>query len=378
MPTSMNGDDARRVRHPVAVADLERARDHRTLASRHGDAATSEHTLDAIIGTSAAIRRVVEQVRQVLGTSATVLLEGPTGSGKELLARVIHQNGPRRTAAFVTVNCGGLPEDLLTSVLFGHRRGAFTGAIGDQQGVFDVADGGTLFLDEIGETSQAMQVLLLRALEAGEVMPVGACRPRSVDVRVIAASNRNLDAATRMGAFRLDLLHRLRIFKIRVPALEDRREDIPLLAEHLLGRITARLQKRVAGFDAGAMAALMAHRYDGNVRELANLVERGVVLCAPGKAIGVADLFEEGAARSGDVTTGTGETLREAVRAFARQRIAETIDACGGNKSAAARRLGLSYRGLLMKMQSLGMQPCSRRRADAPARDATPSPPPPR
>jgi two-component system response regulator HupR/HoxA len=303
-----------------------------------------------IIGTSPAIRKAIEQARRVVDTDATVLLEGPTGSGKELFARALHHEGRRHDKLFVAVNCGTMNDDLLASTLFGHRKGAFTGAVSEQTGLFELADGGTLFLDEIGETSPAMQVHMLRVLQEGEIMPLGARRPVFVDVRVIAATNRDLREHVRRGTFRLDLLHRLRVFPIEIPALAVRRGDIPALAEHLLARLNTKLKKPVTGFAPQAMQALERYDYEGNVRELANLIERALILCPPGEAITEDDLFE----RMPTASEG-GSALRDAVSCFEQKLIRDAIAACDGNKTRAAQRLGITYRGLTMKMQRYGM-----------------------
>jgi DNA-binding NtrC family response regulator len=220
-------------------------------------------------------------------------------------------------------------------------------------GLFELAHRGTLFLDEVGETSPAMQVHLLRVLQEGEVMPLGARRAIYVDVRIIAATNRDLRERVHRGAFRADLLHRLRVFPIEIPSLAMRREDIPALAEHLLARLNTRLKKPVTGFTPGAIDALKRQRYEGNVRELANLIERALILCPAGEAISEDDLFEP--FPSAPSVPAGPTTLRDAVCIFEQEQIREAIAACGGNKTHAAQRLGLTYRGLLMKMQRYGM-----------------------
>jgi two-component system response regulator HupR/HoxA len=335
------------------VADLAHANErlgHENRWLRQRDAPCGG--FEAIVHGSAAMRHVIERARRVTDTPTTVLIEGPTGSGKELVARAIHEAGPRRERLFVPVNTGALGESLLATTLFGHRRGAFTGAVADQKGLFELADGGTLFLDEIGETSPAFQVALLRALQDGEILPVGAPRPLRVDVRVIAATNRSLDDEVRRGRFREDLLHRLRVFPLRLPSLAERREDIRPLAEHLLERVALRVQHRPAGFTPEALAALERHAFTGNVRELENLVERALILCPAGEPIGVDDLFD----RSGPIADGGPDgTLQSAVQRFEEEEIRRTLAACAGNKAETARRLGLTYRGLQMKMQRFGM-----------------------
>jgi two-component system response regulator HupR/HoxA len=345
---ALHQENARLVEE-LRLANERLAHENRYLQEQASDGAG----FGAVVGASPAMSHVVAQARRVLAVDTTILLEGATGSGKELIARALHHEGPRRGKLFVAVNCGTMNEELLASTLFGHRRGSFTGALSDQKGLFELADHGTLFLDEIGETSPGMQVHLLRVLQEGEIMPLGARGPVHVDVRVIAATNRDLREAARAGTFRTDLLHRLRVFPIRLPALAERREDIPALAEHLLVRLNARLQKPVAGFTPEAMRALGAHEYEGNVRELANLIERALILCPPGEAITEDDLFE----RIPIVPDGSrgGSSLRDGVCRFEREQIRDAIAACGGNKTHAAQRLGLTYRGLLMKMHRYGM-----------------------
>jgi two-component system response regulator HupR/HoxA len=333
----------------LRAANERLASENRYLLEQVSDGAG----FDRIVGRSATMRHAVAQARRVLDMDTTVLLEGPTGSGKELFARALHHEGRRRDKLFVAVNCGTMNEELLASTLFGHRKGAFTGAVADQKGLFELANGGTLFLDEIGETSPAMQVHLLRVLQEGEVMPLGARQPIYVDVRVIAASNRDLREGVRRGAFRTDLLHRLRVYPIALPPLSARRDDIPALADHLLARLARRLRKPVAGFTPGALQALARHDYEGNVRELGNLIERALILCPPGEAITEDDLFDRIPIPS--TPAPSGASLRDAVCRFEQEQIREAIAACGGNKTHAAQRLGLTYRGLLMKMQRYGM-----------------------
>jgi two-component system response regulator HupR/HoxA len=344
--SALASENARLVEE-LARANERLAQENSYLRKRSGDGVGFE----AIVGESPAIQRVVARARAVADSPTTVLIEGATGTGKELVARAIHAESPRATRLFVAVNTGAMAEPLLASILFGHRRGSFTGAVSDQKGLFELADGGTLFLDEIGEMSPALQVHLLRVLQEGEIMPVGATRTQRVDVRVIAATNRSLDDEVRRGRFREDLLHRLRVFPLRMPGLAERADDIPLLAAHLLARFAAKLRKRVAGFTPDATAALRAHAYRGNVRELENLIERALILCPPDEAIGVDDLFE----RIADAPDSGASSLQADVARFEQERIREVLAECGGNKTHAARRLGMTYRGLLMKMQRYGM-----------------------
>jgi two-component system response regulator HupR/HoxA len=341
------------------VVELKKANEQLRQENRVLKHQAGPSGFDRIIGRSPALLQVVERARRVTDSHASVLIEGPTGTGKELIARAIHSEGPRRDHLFVAVNCGTMTEALLASTLFGHRKGAFTGATADQKGLFEVASGGTLFLDEVGEASPAVQVHLLRVLQEGEIQPLGTTRPVKVDVRIIAATNRDLEHEVRAGRFREDLLHRLKVFPIRVPALRERREDIPLLAEHVLARLRSRNGASPISIDPEAMERLSRYDFPGNVRELENLIERALILCAPSAVITETDLFD-GIPQPTDrppVGEGGTQTLDALVIDFERARIGDTIAACGGNKSQAARRLGLTYRGLLRKMQRYGMIP---------------------
>ncbi len=308
----------------------------------------------AILGRSQAMQQVIALARRVLATPTTILIEGQTGTGKELMARAIHHEGSRRDELFVPQNCGAVSETLLASELFGHRRGSFTGAVADKKGLFEVADGGTLFLDEIAETSPAVQVHLLRVLQEGEIKPVGSGRPVKVDVRIIAATNRDLAAEVQQGRFREDLYFRLNVLRIRMPALRERREDIPLLVEHFLEKHSRAFGRRVAAIAPEAMDALTRLDFPGNVRELDHMIERAVLLCDPGGCITEAALFDDTAVA---VTRVEGATisLQDDVARFECERIALAIERCDGNRTHAAKELGLTYRGLLKKMQRYGM-----------------------
>jgi two-component system response regulator HupR/HoxA len=309
-----------------------------------------------MVGTSAAMQRVFALIERVKDAPTPVLIQGETGTGKELVARAIHESGAYRDRLFVAQNCGALTETLLESELFGHRRGAFTGAIADKKGLFEVADQGTLFLDEISETTPAFQVKLLRVLEEGEVRPVGDVRGRRVNVRVVAASNRDLGAEVAAGRFRSDLYYRLNVFPIVLPPLRERRDDIPMLAAHFVARHARRLRRDVDGITPSALATLSGYDFPGNVRELENEVERAVLLCDDDAAI-TEDLFSDRIAEAAVARQSNGKaptTLAGMVAEFERARILEVLATCGGNKSEAARRFGLTYRGLLAKMQRLG------------------------
>jgi two-component system response regulator HupR/HoxA len=306
-----------------------------------------------IVGESAAIREVLALIAKVAPAHTTVLLEGETGTGKELVARAIHAASPRRERLFVAVNCAALAESLLESELFGHRRGAFTGAVADRKGLFEVADGGTLFLDEITETTVALQAKLLRVLQEGEVRPVGETRARAVDVRVLAATNRQLEAEVQAGRFREDLYYRLRVFPLRLPPLRERREDIPLLVRHLVQRLAVQLKKPVGPPTPEALALLARYAFPGNVRELANELERAILLAEPGAALGEELLSDHVQAAAGNGPAPS--VLQQRTDAFEREQIEAVLARLGGVKTHAAEALGITYRGLLKKMRRLGM-----------------------
>jgi DNA-binding NtrC family response regulator len=301
-----------------------------------------QHLYDAerLVGTSRAMRGVIDQVRTVAATDASVLLAGESGTGKELVARAIHWNSARRDGPFLAVNCAAIPEALLESELFGHVKGAFTGADRARRGLFAEANGGTLFLDEIADMPLGLQAKLLRALQEKTVRPVGGNEEVQLDLRVVSASNRDLAAEVREGRFREDLYYRLAVIPIRLPSLRERPEDIPLLARHFLDRVAAGLSRSFEGFSDEALAQLVAHRWPGNVRELENVVERAATL-ARSPVIGPADLGLDFAA-PGPLETRARPTLAELERRYIEQVLAEA----GGDKVRAARVLGISVRTL--------------------------------
>jgi two-component system response regulator HupR/HoxA len=334
-------------RHTL-VQDNARLRDELEIALnalRREAAEVRERPLsfERLVGSGTGLLEPVELARKVLDTDTTVLLLGETGTGKELFARLIHDSGPRRGARFVAQNCGALPESLLESELFGHARGAFTGAVAERKGLFEEADGGTIFLDEVGEMSPAMQLRLLRVLQEGEIRRVGSSASRTVNVRVLAATNSDLDHDLAAGRFRKDLYYRLNVFPIRLPPLRDRREDIPSLANHFLRVYRERARRAVPAISPEALRYLCAYPFPGNVRELENEIERAVALADPGRPIGPEHLSVR--VREGAEKGGPPRTLGEAIEQLKRRMIEDALRECG-SKTRAAERLGLTRQSL--------------------------------
>ena len=346
-----------------------------------------------MVGNAPSVQQVREIVRTAAASPSTVLLTGESGTGKELVARALHLGSPRAAGPFIRVNCAAIPAGLVESELFGHERGAFTGAVSSRSGRFELADGGTLFLDEVSEIPLEIQVKLLRAIQESEFERVGGVKTIRVDVRIIAASNRDLEADIRDRSFREDLYYRLNVVPIRLPALRDRIEDLEALVTHFVGRCNARLGKSVTGFSAPALSAMARYSWPGNIRELENLVER-MVLFSSGPVVGLDELPEQflaaqepaEAARSHlaapmpSVSTtpaplepdtrqirvplaSLGFDLKEAVRAGSRLveevLIREALDQTDGNVTRAARLLGISRRSLQSKMKELGLRTSS-------------------
>ena len=309
-----------------------------------------------LVSRSAAMRQVFDLLPPVAASDATVLVHGETGTGKELLARAIHGQSPRKDKPFVTVHCGALPDTLLESELFGYVKGAFTGAVKDKPGRFALAEGGTVFLDEIGDISPALQVRLLRVLQERTYEPLGGTATKRANVRVIAATHRDLPALIRKGMFREDLFYRLNVVKLDLPPLRRRKEDIPLLVEHFIARFNRRQGRAVRGVAPDALALLMAHDYPGNVRELENILERAFVVCA-GERIGRAHLPPEltGRHASPAVRAVPAGTMTAQMRGVEADAIRAALEQCGNNRLAAARALGLHKSTLFRKIKALGI-----------------------
>jgi transcriptional regulator with PAS, ATPase and Fis domain len=330
-------------------------------ATMSGDLPTRDLT---VIGTGPAMEEVFRLMTKAARSPIPVLIQGETGTGKELVARAIHAVSPRGRGPFLGLNCAALPEALLESQLFGHRRGAFTGADRDRVGLFEAAHGGTLFLDEIGEMPLAMQVKLLRVLQEREVTPLGDHEPRPVDVRVVSATNRELEADAAAHRFREDLYYRLAGFPITLPPLRARREDIPVLAERFLAVAAERHRKRIAGIDAEAMDRLLRFNWPGNVRELQNEILRAVALAEEGEAIhlGYLSVRIRGTGPSVSADGAAPEApagpvdLRDARAAFEARHIADVLRREGGNVSRAADVLGLSRMQLHRKLKEYGLR----------------------
>ncbi len=299
-----------------------------------------------------AMRRTVAMARQAAAAPTTILLLGESGTGKEVLARAIVRWSPRHDRPFIVLNCAALPEQLLESELFGHVKGAFTGALAHRKGLFEEADGGTLFLDEVGDMPATTQAKLLRVLEDGEVRRVGSNRPTHVDVRILAATNRDLDGEVRAGRFRQDLYFRLNVVALHLPPLRERPEDLPLLTEHLLQHHAREIKKARKPLTPAALARLQGYQWPGNVRELSNVLERAVLLSL-GPEIRPEDLaLPMGVTGAGDDGDGA---LRRASAQAEREAIVQALEATGGNVTRAATRLGLSRRGLQLKMRRYGL-----------------------
>jgi len=345
---------------------LRNALEHVDLASENARLKAEVHAQYEMVGSSRAVKGVIERIEKVAPTAARVLITGENGTGKELVARAIHTLSPRAAQPFVEVNCAAIPTELIESELFGHMKGSFTGAFADRAGKFELADGGTLFLDEVGDMSLSAQAKVLRALEEGVISRVGSGKTLAVDVRVVAATNKDLRAEIAAGRFREDLLYRLNVVPIEVPPLRARRGDIPQLVEHFAARLIDRGGLQAKGFDADALKRLVAHDWPGNIRELRNAVERLLIL-APGATVTLADVERVAGVGRGDGGGGTGPvdvstapwmraaTFEEFKQVAERTYILAKLQENDWNVSETARTLDMPRSNLYKKIERYGL-----------------------
>ena len=331
-----------RVRRALEFGEI--CRDRRFISEQLA-AQSSFHNL---IGESPQMQSLFKLAHRLSGVRSNVLIVGRSGTGKELFARAIHYNGITRDKPFVAVNCGAIPDSLIESELFGHRKGAFTGALNERIGYFEAANGGTLFLDEISTLPLGVQSTLLRVLEERVVIPVGDTRPRPVDVRIVAASNQDLHELVEEKSFREDLLYRLDVVRLEIPPLKERREDIPLLVQHFIDKYSNEMNTRILGVTNAAMRAMLNHEWRGNVRELENVIERAVIF-AGGREIGVEDLPFDSAEEPEEA----GEDLKQALRQFERQHIIYSLRRHKYDKGETAAHLGIGLSSLYRKLEDL-------------------------
>ena len=337
---------------------LELRRQNEQLSEKLEEASGAAAQFPEIIGESEPMEEVLQKVEKIAGYKSTLLISGESGTGKEMVARATHERSPRSEGPWVPVNCGAIPENLLESELFGHAEGAFTDAQADKQGLFVEADGGTIFLDEIAELPLNLQVKMLRVLQEGEVRPVGETTSRPVDVRVISASNQNLEEMVEEGSFREDLYYRLNVIHLHLPALRERREDIPLLVEHFITQQNERLGTDIEGATKEAMKTMLDYPWPGNVREVQNCIERGVVL-AGGDQITKSDLPERIQESDDDlhkIFHGEELSVKKMSKALERVLIRRALEETEGNRTRAAELLELSHRALLYKIKDYDLQ----------------------
>lgn len=321
-----------------------------------------EYSFQNIVGNSEKMHRIFDLIKRVSTTPTNVLITGESGTGKEVVAKAIHYNGPLKDRPFLTINCGAIPESLMESEMFGHKKGSFTGAVVDKMGLFEAADGGTLFLDEVGELPLTIQVKLLRAIQERIIRRVGGVEDITVDVRIIAATNRNLEEMVKSGAFRQDLFYRLNVIQIQTPALRDRREDIPLLATFFLKKYTEKLQKPVSAISQEAMDALKKYEYPGNVRELENIIERTVALEGGATILPeslppfVSTSSGRKLASSSEIEVGPeGLDIDKVIGQIEKEIIIKAIHQAGGVKKKAAKLLHISFRSMRYRADKYGL-----------------------
>jgi two-component system response regulator HupR/HoxA len=340
----------RRLQRELELANRELQKENRQLRQ----AVEKSVDFSNIITADAAMHMLFKQVRKVLDIDATVLLQGETGTGKELIARAIHFNGKRRKGPFVSQNCAALPDTLLESELFGHRKGAFTGAYEDKKGLLQQADGGTVFLDEIGDTSPDFQVKLLRFLQEGEFRPLGDVHNRRTDVRLIAATNRDLPNEVEQNKFRRDLFYRLSVVPLYLPPLRQRKDDIKLLALYFLRRYAREYKRSVVAIDEQSLASLQAYSFPGNVRELENIIARAVVLHEGDEILRISD-FHLPQTDDAQAAPVAGENLPAAVAELERRMVLQALAANNDNYTLVAKKLGISRQGLYKKLKRLNI-----------------------
>lgn len=334
-----------------AVRQARRNRESRALAEQSQRAVE----FDGIITASPQMLRIIHMIQRIADSKLTVLILGESGTGKELAASAIHKHSPRAGKAYRAINCAGLNENLLESELFGHVRGAFTGAVADRKGLFEIVDGGTLFLDEVGDMPMAMQAKLLRTLENGEIQPVGSTELRSVDVRVVAATRRDLRSMVEKGQFRDDLFYRLNQATLRLPPLRERREDIPLLVSHFIKRASEVHKKTVTAITPEAVRRLSSQQWPGNVRELRSIIDQMVVL-ADRPELDVDDLPELVRGNTEIVLAGSPSTAGLTMEQLEKIHISNTLKLTGGNREKTAKMLGIGARTLYRKLREYGLQ----------------------
>lgn len=315
---------------------------------------------DSIIGKSSAMQDLYQMMAKVVDSDVPVLITGESGTGKEMVATALHTNGPRKDKPFVVQNCSAFNENLLESELFGHVRGSFTGATRDKQGLFEVADGGTFFLDELGEMSPALQVKLLRVLQDGTFMPVGGTKQKKVDVRIVAATNRNLEDMVKQGTFREDLYYRLNVVSLRLPPLRQRAGDVPLLTEFFLKKIAEKNKQSAKSITPDAMSCLERYQWPGNIRQLENEISRACVMSGKDAVINRECLSPTVAGvesfNTSKVSTASDRSLKEVLDQVEREMIEQALSRCDGNKSEAARQLGIARSNLIAKCREYGVE----------------------